>query len=145
VSAAVRFVTVSIAGAAISLLGILLSAWWLTFLAGVAAGALLTRPRWAIPAGALTGLIAWTVPLVYAQVEFGLRDTSLSLAAIMGFNGAATIPLTLTLLVGSLLGLTGAWLGAAARGLFPNRPPASGESSTRATPAERVPAAIGRR
>jgi len=123
VSAAVRFATVSIAGAAIGLLGILLGAWWLVFPVGVAAGALLPRARWAVPAGALSGLVAWTVPLGYAQVQYGLRATSLSLAAIIGFNGAATIPVTLTLLVGLLLGLTGAWLGAAARGLFPTRAP----------------------
>ncbi len=120
-SGAVRFVTVMIAGAAIGLLGILLGAWWLAFPVGVAAGFVLPRARWAVAAGALSGLIAWTVPLGYAQVQYGLRATSLSLAAIMGFDGAATIPVALTLLVGLLLGLTGAWLGAAARVLF--RPP----------------------
>ena len=120
-STAVRFSTVLVAGAAISLLGIVLGGWWLAFVAGVAAGVVLRQARWAVPAGALSGLIAWTVPLVYAQLQYGLRDTSLSLAAMMGFNGAATIPLTLTLLVGLLLGLTGAWLGAAGRGLVPGR------------------------
>jgi hypothetical protein len=121
VSALVRFITVLVAGAAISLLGILLGAWWLPFPIGVAAGVILVRARWVLPAGALIGLIAWTIPLVSAQLQYGLGPTSLSLAAIMGFNGAATIPVALTLLVGLLLGLTGAWLGAAARGLV--RPP----------------------
>jgi hypothetical protein len=121
VSALVRFITVLVAGAAISLLGILVGAWWLPFPIGVAAGVVLVRARWGLPAGALIGLIAWTIPLVSAQLQYGLGPTSLSLAAIMGFNGAATIPVALTLLVGLLLGLTGAWLGAAARGLA--RPP----------------------
>jgi hypothetical protein len=113
-----RFVIVSVAGAAITLLGLLLGAWWLAFPIGVAAGVVLLRARWALPAGALIGLIAWTVPLVFAQAQYGLKATTLSLAAIMGFNGAATIPVALTLLVGLLLGLVGAWLGSAARELI---------------------------
>jgi hypothetical protein len=121
VSAALRFVIVLVAGAAITLLGLLLGAWWVAFPVGVAAGVLLARARWALPAGALIGLVAWTVPLVSAQAQYGLKLTSLSLAAIMGFNGAATIPVALTLLVGLLLGLAGAWLGSAARDLV--RPP----------------------
>jgi hypothetical protein len=115
---ALRFVIVAVAGAAISLLGLLLGAWWLAFPIGVAAGVALRRARWALPAGALIGLIAWSVPLVFAQAQYGLRATTLSLAAIMGFNGAATIPVALTLLVGLLLGLVGAWLGSAARELI---------------------------
>jgi len=122
-SAALRFSIVLLAGAAITLLGLLVGAWWVAFPVGVAAGAVLIRARWALPAGALSGLVAWTVPLVVAQAQYGLKATSLSLAAIMGFNGAATIPFALTLLVGLLLGLVGAWSGSAARGLF--RPPLS--------------------
>jgi hypothetical protein len=120
-TAALRFAIVLIGGAAITLLGLLLGAWWLAFPVGVVAGVVLPRARWALPAGALSGLVAWTVPLLYAQVQYGLKATSLSLAAIMGFNGAATIPVALTLLVGLLLGLLGAWLGSAARDLV--RPP----------------------
>jgi hypothetical protein len=121
VNAALRFVIIVVAGAAITLLGLLLGAWWLAFPIGVAAGVVLLRARWALPAGALIGLIAWTVPLVFAQAQYGLKATMLSLAAIMGFDGAATIPVALTLLVGLLLGLIGAWLGSAARELA--RPP----------------------
>jgi hypothetical protein len=118
VSGALRFVIVVVAGAALTLLGLLLGAWWLAFPIGVAAGVVLVRARWALPGGALIGLIAWTVPLVFAQAQYGLKATTLSLAAIMGFNGAATIPVALTLLVGLLLGLVGAWLGSAARDLY---------------------------
>ncbi len=116
--ALIQFITVLVAGAAISLLGLLIGAWWLPFPIGMAAGLVLARARWALPAGAAIGLVAWTVPLISEQIQFGLGPTSLSLAAIMGFNGAATIPLALTVLVGLLLGLTGSWLGVAARGLF---------------------------
>ena len=118
---AVRFAAVFVVAAAISLLGVYLGAWWSPFPVGVAAGLVLTRARWAITAGALAGLIAWTVPLVAEQAQYGLKETSLSLAAIMGFDGAATIPIALTVIVGLLLGLTGAWLGSAVRGFLPAR------------------------
>lgn len=116
---AVRFAAVFVVATAISLLGVYLGAWWSPFLVGVAAGVVLTRARWAITAGALAGLIAWTVPLAAEQAQYGLKETSLSLAAIMGFDGAATIPIALTVIVGLLLGLTGAWLGSAARSFLP--------------------------
>ena len=35
----------------------------------------------------------------------------------MGVNGAALIPIALTVVVGVLLGLAGSWLGAAIRGV----------------------------
>lgn len=120
-NAPVRFAATLVIAAALALLGVYLGAWWAPFPVGIAAGLVLTRARWGIAAGAIAGLVAWTVPLAAEQVQYGLKATSLSLAAIMGFDGAATIPLALTLVVGLLLGLTGAWLGAAARGLMPAR------------------------
>jgi hypothetical protein len=43
----------------------------------------------------------------------GLGPAAESLAAILGFGHQAANPVILTLLVGTLLGLTGAWLGSA--------------------------------
>ena len=114
----VRFVAVVLVGLAVALFGVYIGAWWAPFLVGVAAGAILRRTRGALSAGALAGLVAYSVPLVADQMQYGLKETSLSLAAIMGFNGAALIPVALTLLVGLLLGLVGGWLGSAARGAF---------------------------
>ncbi len=116
---AVRIVSVIVGAAAIGLMGVLLGAWWAPFVAGIAAGVLLPRARWALAAGAVAGLVAWGVPLEAAQVQFGLGPTATSLAAIMGFTGAATIPVALTLVVGLLLGFTGSWLGSAGRSLYP--------------------------
>lgn len=103
---------------AISLAGLFLGAWWLTFVSGLLLGAAIGRGRIAIPAGALTGLAAWGVGLAILQVNYGLGPSSSSLAAIMGFTGTPAIPLVLTCLVGLLLGLTGAWLASALRGLL---------------------------
>jgi hypothetical protein len=118
VSAFGRFVTVMVGAAAVGLMGVLLGAWWAPFPVGLAAGILVPKARWAMLAGAVAGLVAWGVPLEYSALQFGLARTSLSLAAIMGFNGAATIPIALTLLLGALLGFCGSWLGSAALAVY---------------------------
>lgn len=138
-----RFLTVLAGAAALGLMGVLLGAWWAPFVAGIAAGALIVRSRRAPIAGALAGLIAWGVPLEYANLQYGIGRTALSLAAIMGFDGAATIPVALTLLVGALLGFCGAWFGAVARSFVPAqrgaRPPRSKQPATEKPPAVRTP------
>ena len=113
-----RFPYVVPAGTAVSLAGVMLGLWWLPFVAGVAMGAILKRARRAIAGGAVAGLVAWAVPLAVEQLQFGLGPTMTSLAAIMGLNGAALIPLFLSLIVGALLGLSGAWTGSAIRSLY---------------------------
>jgi hypothetical protein len=107
------FVIVLLAAVAISILGLLVGAWWLTFAAGLLVGLLLRRGRLAIPAGALAGLLGWGLPLALAQDQYGLGPAAASLAAIMGFTGQAAVPMILTLVVGLLLGLTGSWLASA--------------------------------
>jgi len=109
---------ITLIGVAISLAGLEFGAWWLTFVAGLALGTVISRARAAIPAGALAGLAAWGIGLAILQVYFGLGPAARSLAAIMGFSGQPAIPLVLTCVVGLLLGLTGAWLASAVRGLL---------------------------
>ena len=109
---------ITLIGVAISLAGLLFGAWWLTFVAWLAIGTIIGRGRVAIPAGAFAGLAAWGIGLAILQVYFGLGPAASSLAAIMGFTGQSAIPLVLTCLVGLLLGLTGAWLASALRGLL---------------------------
>jgi hypothetical protein len=109
---------ITLIGLAISLAGLLLGAWWLTFVAGFVVGAIIGQGRIAIPAGALSGLVGWGFGLAVLQVYHGLGPSARSLAAIMGFTGQPAIPLILTCLVGLLLGLTGAWLASALRGFL---------------------------
>ena len=98
-----------------ALLGVIWGAWWAPALVGIALGVEERRARAAIPAGAAIGMLAWLAPLAVGQVRYGLGPTAQSLAAIMGFGHAGAAAVVLTLLVGTLLGATGAWLGSAAR------------------------------
>jgi hypothetical protein len=92
-----------------------LGAWWAPFLFGLMFGIIQPRARIAVPFGALIGLVAWLIPLISSDSRYGLGPTAESLAAIMGFGHQGAIPVVLTLVVGLLLGLTGAWLGSAGR------------------------------
>jgi len=94
---------------------VMLGAWWAPFLFGLMFGILQPRARIAVPFGALIGLVAWLIPLMSPDSRYGLGPTAESLAAIMGFGHQGAIPVVLTLVVGLLLGLTGAWLGSAGR------------------------------
>ena len=121
-SAGRRFALVLVGGIVLSLSGMFLGLWWLTFATGVAIGLALPRTWMALVAGAASGLVAWSEPLIEANAQYGLGPTSLSIAAIMGASGAALIPIALTVIVGVLLGLAGSWLGAAIRAVAIRRP-----------------------
>ena len=117
-TAAVRLYIVVLLAVLVALAGVLIGAWWAPFVVGLALGTIVPRARVAIPAGAGIGLLAWLVPLAVGHGRYGLGPTAQSLAAIMGFAHQAAVPVILTLLIGTLLGLTGAWLGSAGRSLL---------------------------
>jgi hypothetical protein len=100
-----------------ALAAVLLGLWWAPFPVCVLLGALEGRARLTVPVSLLVGLGSWLVPMAVANVRYGLGATASTLAAIMGFGHQGFLPVVLTLLVGTLLGGTGAWLGSAARGL----------------------------
>jgi hypothetical protein len=106
-----------ILAAIVSIAGVLAGAWWAPFTVGLAIGFVQPRARFAVPAGAVVGLLAWALPLAAVQIQYGAGSAAESLAAIMGFGHQGAIPVVLTCVVGLLLGLTGAWLGSAARSL----------------------------
>lgn len=104
-----------VAGLIVALAGVMLGAWWAPFLVGVALGLTIPNLRVALPVGTACGLFAWVLPLGLQQVRYGIGASADALAAIMGFGRAGVVPVILSLLVGALLGLTGAWLAGAAR------------------------------
>ena len=116
-----RVYVAMVLAAVLALAGVLLGLWWAPFVIGVAVGALDRRARVALPAGAAIGLVAWAIPLAAVHIQYGLGPTTQSLAAIMGFDHQRAVPVVVTLLVGTLLGATGAWLGGAAHSVAPRR------------------------
>ncbi len=104
-----------VVGLIIAAAGLWLGAWWAPFPVGIALGVVLGRGRTAIPLAALIGLLAWLLPLARLDLSYGIGPSAASIAAIMGFSRQGLIPILLTLLVGTLLGLTGAWLAIAFR------------------------------
>ena len=111
----------------VSVGGVLVGLWWAPFLVGLLFGVVEPRARFAVPGGALIGLAGWGLPLAAVHVRFGLGPTAQTLAAIMGFGHQSAIPLVLTCVVGLLLGLSGAWLGSAARSLVASYAPVDAE------------------
>jgi hypothetical protein len=115
---AVRVMTVAgrlLASVILTVGGVQLGLWWAPFMLGFLLGVLEPRSRVAVPAGATIGLLGWLLPLAWLGSRYGLGPTAESLSAILGFGHQAAVPVFLTLLVGTLLGLTGAWLGSAGR------------------------------
>lgn len=113
-----RTLIIVVIGLIVALAGVLLGAWWAPFVVGAAFGLIIGRARWAVPLGAAAGLLAWLGPLAADQIRYGVGPSANSLAAIMGFDHQGAVPVILTLLVGTLLGLTGAWLAGGARLVF---------------------------
>ena len=101
-------------GTLLALTGVLFGLWWAPFVVGLAVPLVARRGRAAVPIGAGIGFFSWLVPLAVGQVRYGLGPTTQSLAAIMGFGRTGAVPVVLTLVVGTLLGLAGAWVASAA-------------------------------
>jgi hypothetical protein len=99
----------------VGLAGVLFGYWWAPFVAGAFIGLVTRRGRVAIPMGGLTGAVAWLLPLVAIQIQYGIGPSARSLAGIMGFGREGILAIALTVVVGALLGLTGAWLVSAVR------------------------------
>lgn len=112
-----RTLSILLLGTILALAGVLLGVWWAPFVVGIGVGGAERRARVAVPVGALVGLLAWLLPLAGIEVRYGLGPTAEALAEIMGFGHQGSLPLVLTLVVGTLLGLTGAWVGSAARSI----------------------------
>jgi hypothetical protein len=102
----------------VGLAGVLLGYWWAPFVAGAFIGLVTRSGRAAIPVGGVAGAVAWLVPLAAIEARYGIGPTAGSLAAIMGFGHQGILAIALTVVVGALLGLTGAWLVSAARTLL---------------------------
>ena len=116
-----KSLAVLIVGTVLSVVGVMVGAWWAPFVVGIGIGIACARARVAVPIGAFSGFLAGALLLGADQILYGLGSTASSLASILGFGHQSAIPVILACLVGSLLGLTGAWLGSAGRSLLSPR------------------------
>lgn len=116
-----RSLGILLLGGILALVGVLLGVWWWPFVIGIGIGIAEPRGRTAVPLGAAVGLLSWLIPLAEEHQRYGLGPTVSSLAAIMGFGHEAFVPVVITLVVATLLGVCGAWLATAIRGLVPAR------------------------
>jgi hypothetical protein len=116
-----RFLIALVATTTMTAAGVAYGFWWFPFVSGLVVGMLIRRNRVGLPTGALAGALAWGLLLALDAARFGAGSAATSLAEIMGFGNNALLPVALTCVIGLLLGLTGAWLGAALRAFFEPR------------------------
>ncbi len=98
---------------------LLTGTWQLAYLAGFLAGMLSSRIRRAVLLGGAGVLVAWAAYLVYVFIAgAGLQLANL-VGEILGVGGGAWWLLTiLTLVLGAILGVVGAFTGCTAARLF---------------------------
>lgn len=96
--------------------------WWAALPLTAALGLWLGR-WWLLPLALPVGLVGWGAPLLVLAVGAPVGRAANVIGAVLGVRGAAggVVAVVLTLLIGVLLALAGAWLGVSARRLF--RPP----------------------
>jgi hypothetical protein len=118
VSGRVAWIAAPFVGAAVICLGGALGVWWTALAYGLVIGVLLGRAPRALPAGTVAGILGWGLPLLWLARTAPVGAMAGVLSRVLGLGaagGAASIALTLA--VGGLLGLSGAWLGSALRRL----------------------------
>jgi hypothetical protein len=102
-------------GALLCAVAAYLGIWWLPVAVGGALGLIFGR-RGLWPA-ALAGAIGWALALVWMQVHAAIWPVAGVLSGILGLGNNGAIGMAVTLLLAALLGVCGAWVGTAARGL----------------------------
>lgn len=96
----------------------LLGYWWVSLLPGFATGLLLRDIR-AISQAALIGALGWAVPIALMALAAPVWRTAEVLAMMAGLGRfGAIVILSLVVALGSLLGVSGAWLGLALRNVI---------------------------
>ena len=120
------FVAVAVVVAATAAAG----AWFVPFVAGVAAGLLSLRRPGVVVAAVLGAVAGWALPLwILALRGYPAGATAHAIAALAGLPPYAAVTIAATLLLAALQALAGAWLARAfapARSITPAR-----ESRTR--------------
>jgi hypothetical protein len=104
-----------VGGAAVTWVGNAFGLWWVTVVVGVAIGLLLRGTGRVLVAAGGDALAGWGLHLLWLARLADLGGTATVVAEIMGLGHSDKLVTVLALVFGLLLGLGGAWLGAAAR------------------------------
>jgi len=100
--------------------------WWMPLPVGLVVGLILRGGRAIVAVTALAAALGWGLPLAARALSAPVGKTASVVAGILGLgagNGAGAVVVVVTLVLAALLGLAGAWVGAALRRLVvPPRP-----------------------
>lgn len=100
--------------------GVQVGWWWATCAVGLVIGIVL-RPIWlALVVALVTGCLGWSLPLALLSLNAPVGQIA---AAVEGVTGVAStggvVIILVTILLGGILSLVGAWVGIAGKGLLP--------------------------
>jgi len=98
--------------------------WWMPLPVGLVVGLILRGGRAIVAVTALAAALGWGLPLAARSLSAPVGKTASVVAGILGLGaGAGVVVVVVTLVLAALLGLAGAWVGAALRRLVvPPRP-----------------------
>ncbi len=98
--------------------------WWAPLLAGFVIGVILRGGRVIVVTAGLVVVLGWALPLAWQALHNPIGKVAMVVAGILGLNTTSgPVVIVVTLVLALLLGLAGAWVGAALRRLIvPPRP-----------------------
>ena len=88
--------------------------WWAALPVAALLGGFLPARGWAWTTGLASGLLGWALPLAWVGRSGQLLHASTDLSSLMGYH-FGPLAIVVTVLVGTLLGLCGVWLGRVVR------------------------------
>jgi len=115
---------VTVVGVAVVWAGAVDGLWWAPLLTGFVIGVILRGGRAIVAAAGLVAVLGWALPLAWQALHSPIGKVAAVVAGILGLSTTSgPVVIVVTLVLALLLGLAGAWVGAALRRLIvPPRP-----------------------
>lgn len=112
------YLMIGITGLALTWLGVQSGWWWLTPIAGLLIGLLLRPARLALLVALVAGMLGWGLPLAILAFTQPVGPLAAAVESVVGLpsSGGAVI-IILTVALGGVLCVVGAWVGIAGKGL----------------------------
>ncbi len=115
---------VTVVGVAVVWAGATVGLWWAPLLVGFVIGIILRGGQAIVATTGLAAILGWALPLAWQALQSPIGTVATVVAGILGLGATSgPIVIVVTLVLALLLGLAGAWVGAALRRLIvPPRP-----------------------